>query len=277
MGFKLITGNTSESAEGIYAEDDAAIYQSIFGADGVFNIGSKLEASTAGTNTIRIRDGVLICGGHIARNQYEDLGYEDVTIQNGTTGRKRNDLIVAEFSTIGFKATDTFTLKVLQGTSTTGTPVDPTVVQENIYTGGKTRQFPLYRVRVEGATIKAPEKLFSIIPTIPELVNVDTSIQVYEENSWRVSYYNVSPTEKYVRIERQFLNGLETRGFTTIISSLPFSVKSCLISGMVHTASAPVGHAWAKIEGNQIQISNGTYTQSMYITCFGVVKVEQEG
>ena len=41
MGFKALTVNTAAEAAGhIYAEDDAAIFQSMFGGDGVLNIGN---------------------------------------------------------------------------------------------------------------------------------------------------------------------------------------------------------------------------------------------
>ena len=73
MAFVPITANTPpEDAAHIYAEDDAAIYQSIFGTDGVLDIGSKLSATIQSNNTIRIADGVIVCGGHIGRNRYAD-------------------------------------------------------------------------------------------------------------------------------------------------------------------------------------------------------------
>lgn len=110
MAFTGITINTpAEDEAHIYAEDDAAIYQSIFGVDGVLDIGSKLSATIQSNNTIRISDGVIVCGGHIGRNRYAD--YTDITITNGTPGRNRIDLIVAEFSTSGFGGTDAYTIK----------------------------------------------------------------------------------------------------------------------------------------------------------------------
>lgn len=44
-GLKGLTINTAPEAEPhLYAEDDAAIYQAICGADGVFQIGQQCEA-----------------------------------------------------------------------------------------------------------------------------------------------------------------------------------------------------------------------------------------
>jgi hypothetical protein len=170
MAFVPITANTPpEDAAHIYAEDDAAIYQSIFGTDGVLDIGSKLSATIQSNNTIRIADGVIVCGGHIGRNRYAD--YTDVTVTNGSPGKNRVDLIVAEFTTSGFGGTDTYTIKNIRGTETSGTPLPPTIMQENIYAGGKTRQIPLYKITLSGAVIKSVEKLFNIITNIWDLMS----------------------------------------------------------------------------------------------------------
>lgn len=170
MAFTGITVNTpAEDEAHIYAEDDAAIYQSIFGTDGVLDIGNKLSATIQSNNTIRISDGVIVCGGHIGRNRYAD--YTDVTITNGTPGRNRIDLIVAEFSTSGFGGTDTYVIKNIRGTETSGTPLAPAIVQENIYAGGKTRQIPLYKITLNGAIIESVEKLFNIISSMQDLMN----------------------------------------------------------------------------------------------------------
>ena len=171
MAFTGITINTpAEDEAHIYAEDDAAIYQSIFGVDGVLDIGSKLSATIQSNNTIRISDGVIVCGGHIGRNRYAD--YTDVTVTNGAPGRNRIDLIVAEFSTSGFGGTDAYTIKNISGTETSGTPLPPTIIQENIYAGGKTRQIPLYKITLNGAIIKSVEKLFNVITNIWDLASV---------------------------------------------------------------------------------------------------------
>lgn len=168
MGFKGITVNTSPEAEPhIYAEDDAAIYQSIVGSDGVMSIGQQFKATVLTNNKIRIGDGVLFVGGHFARTPY--AAYDDMEVANGRSGMNRNDLIVARIESTGSGGIDTMELKVLQGTATVSTATDPAITQEEMYGGGKVREYPLYRVKLEGLTIKAVEALYDIIPTIPNL------------------------------------------------------------------------------------------------------------
>lgn len=167
MGFKGVTKNTAPEAEPhIYAEDDAAVYQAIAGADGVFSIGQQFAATVMSNNKVRIGDGVAIIGGHIGRTAYGE--YDDMEIVNGQSGYNRNDIIVAKFVTTGTGGIDDMTLEVKQGTAAT-TATDPALTQDDIYQAGKIRELPLYRVRIEGLSIVAVEQMFEVIPTIPML------------------------------------------------------------------------------------------------------------
>lgn len=165
---KGITINTDPAAEAhIYAEDDAAIYQSIVGSDGVMMIGQQCESQVISNNKVRVKDGVIVVGGHFARIPYGD--YIDCEIVNGQSGRNRNDIIIAKFITTGTGGIDTYTLEVKQGASTTGSATDPTLTQNNLYESGKIREMPLYRVVIEGLSITKVEKMFESVPTIPML------------------------------------------------------------------------------------------------------------
>lgn len=166
MGFKALTVNTAAEAAGhIYAEDDAAIFQSMFGGDGVLNIGNCLTSTVISNNKVRISDGVLCVGGHIGRLSYAD--YQDMTIENGTSGYNRNDIIYAKFLANG--NVDSYTLAVKKGTATTGTATDPALLQGDLYEGATERDYPLYRVKLSGLSIASVDQLFSVIPTIPDL------------------------------------------------------------------------------------------------------------
>lgn len=166
-GFKPITANTPPDAlPHINAEDDAAVFQSIVGDDGVFMTGQRCKATVISNNKVRISDGVLIVGGHFGRIPYGE--YLDAEIANGQSGKKRNDLILAKFVTTGSGGIDTFTLEVKRGTAGT-TAVDPVLTQQDLYQAGKTREFPLYRVRIEGLSIVGVDKLFTEIPTLPQI------------------------------------------------------------------------------------------------------------
>ena len=167
MGFKGFTLNTPPEEEAhILAEDDAAIYQSIFGEDGVFAIGDRMKATVINNNQVRVGNGVLCVGGHIGRTVYGD--YSDMTIENGEISKNRNDIITAVFSTTGEKGIDEFKIEVKKGTPGV-VAEDPELTKENLYEGGKLREFPLWRVKLEGINIIGVEQMFKIIPKIPDL------------------------------------------------------------------------------------------------------------
>ena len=168
-GLRALNINTPPEAEPhIYAEDDAAIYKAIFGGDGVSTIGQACKATVLSNNRVRIADGVLCVDGHMARIPYGE--YEDCEIMNGQSGKNRNDIIVAKFETTGTGGIDTMTCEVIQGTAGE-TAVDPELTQDDIYAGGKVREYPLYRVKIEGLSITAVEQMFEIIPSNKDLSN----------------------------------------------------------------------------------------------------------
>lgn len=166
-GLKPITVNTpTEDEAHIYAEDDTAIYQSLFGEDGVSSVGQACKATVLSNNKVRVADGVICVGGHFARIPYGD--YIDCEIENGQSGQNRNDIIVARFETTGTGGIDTYTCEVKKGMAGS-TATDPEIVQEDLYKAGKVRELPLYRVKIEGLSITAVEQLFTLRKTNEEL------------------------------------------------------------------------------------------------------------
>lgn len=188
MAFKPITYKSAPGAEPhITPEDDAAIYESIVGTDGVFAIGEQFKATVISNNKVRIGNGVLNVGGHMGRTTYGD--YVDMTIENGVSEQNRNDLIIARF-VIG--DTDTYELDVKKGVSGKEA-VDPELVQEDLYNGGKTREYPLYRVKIEGLSIVKVEQMFEVRPTI-SMLNMHLSNLTVKKTSTQGGWV----VEKYV-------------------------------------------------------------------------------
>lgn len=223
-GLKGLTLNTPpEEAAHIYAEDDAAIFQSIAGEDGVFTIGQQCKATTLSNNKVRIADGVLIVGGHFARIPYGK--YEDCEIANGESGKKRNDIIVAVFETTGTGGIDKMHCTVKRGVAGT-TAVDPELTQDDIYNNGKIREMPLYRVKIEGLSIVAVEPMFDLKPDMSMIMRclkdyiVEQGKQLIAGTS-RYNYY-----EKYANgklVQWGTANCSYTDGYGIIKYAIPFS------------------------------------------------------
>lgn len=164
MAEKAITINTAPEAEAhIFAQDDAAIFHSILGgASGILPGESLMPATKISNNLVRIGPGVFSNQGYMIRIATGD--YKDLTIDSGTAGMNRYDLIVAEFTRVG--AVDSHVLKVVKGTATSGTPADPTLTQQNLDQSGTVRQEPLYRVRLSGTTLTQIDLLATQLPNL---------------------------------------------------------------------------------------------------------------
>lgn len=166
-GFKGITINTPTDQQAhIYAEDDGAIYEAIAGEDAVFAIGKRLKATVMGNNKVRIEDGVLMVGGRFGRIPYGE--YVDITIENGMAGKKRNDLIVGRVETTGTGGADTFSIVVKKGVAGTSA-TDPAITQSSIYNAGRIREFPLYRIKIDGINIIAAEAMFETTASMKDM------------------------------------------------------------------------------------------------------------
>lgn len=256
MGLKGITVNTAAEAEAhIYAEDDAAIYQSILGMDAVADIGQKCKATVISNNKIRVSDGVVVVGGHVARIPYGE--YEDCEIANGQTGKNRNDLIVARFETTGSGGVDKMTCKVYQGTAGS-TAADPSITQDNIYQNGKVREFPLYRVRIEGLNIVAVDQLFTVLPSMATINKdlADTSdkiaVKSYKQADMHLqSFYNVSAFSAYkVGREVHFNVSLDPKSGTTLLANKLYAITSAAIATdlrpavLTHIQCVGCGQSW---------------------------------
>lgn len=256
MGLKGITVNTAAEAEAhIYADDDAAIYQSILGMDAVADIGQKCKATVISNNKIRVSDGVVVVGGHVARIPYGE--YEDCEIANGQTGKNRNDLIVARFETTGSGGVDKMTCKVYQGTAGS-TAADPRITKDNIYQNGKVREFPLYRIRLEGLNIVAVDQLFTVLPSMATINKdlADTSdkiaVKSYKQADVHLqSFYNVSAFSAYkVGREVHFNVSLDPKSGTTLLANKLYAITSAAIATdlrpavLTHIQCVGCGQGW---------------------------------
>lgn len=173
---EIITGYTGENH--VTSADDASLYRGIFGqGDYVLDVGNKFAATIIDNNTVRIMDGDLVIQGHQARIRAND--YEEVTIDNGTPGEKRNDLIVARYQKNTTTGIESITLEVVKGTPG-ATAVDPDVVQEDLSTGGTQRDFPLYRVSLNGLVLESVTSLFTVLPNFEDFM---THLADYEKEA----------------------------------------------------------------------------------------------
>lgn len=276
MALYPITVNTPvEALPHIYAEDDAAIYESISGGDGVYDIGEMLKATVLSNNNVRIGNGVLSVGGHIARIKYGD--YEEMTIDNGESGKNRNDLIVARFSTTGFGGVDEFSLEVKKGVAVTGAAKDPEIETGNLYEGETIREFPLHRVRLEGISIVAVDQLFAVRKTNEQLQKEvdELNRKLDQESSTKVMGFSfLRRGNEVLMTHNSILEVVEAGHVYTNQGSIPMGYRPALdlsaIPGLITDGNNKIRGTWwlvANSTGSINVISSITHSDPLsYVT-----------
>ena len=171
MGMQLNTGDTGRA---VSPAADGSLYSKIFGSGCyVLSGGNELKAEIQSNNLIKIYDGDLIMQG---RHSYIPASDSDnVTINNGSQGMNRKDLIVARYTKDSTGVEDV-TLQVVQGTATSGTATAPGYTDGDILKGATAKDFPLYEVSLTGINITEVKKLFKVLGTNEDLENSLTEL-----------------------------------------------------------------------------------------------------
>lgn len=156
---KIVTGHTGSAHitsddwaalnAGLVAENDAVL---------AFNMPTATETSS-GVITVPKME-ILIQGVHCRTD-----GTEKVTVETGSQGLYRRDLIIGRYQKNSSSGVESFSIDIVKGTASSS-PSDPSVTQNNIRSGGTLREVPLYRVNLYGSTIQ------SIEPAIDNVMNL---------------------------------------------------------------------------------------------------------
>lgn len=146
----------------VTAADMASLYAALFGHGSyVLDRGNRFAATVVTNNSISIASGDLLLQGRHVR--IEDGTTVELTIESGTSGNKRSDLIVARYTRNSSTGVEEVNLVVLKGTQTTGTPADPDYTPGNIIQDkALVADVPLYRIPLDGLTVGTPVRLFEV-------------------------------------------------------------------------------------------------------------------
>lgn len=154
MAFEIVDGMTG--TKHISSDDLAALNTATVGkASCVLDYGNDFSLTMASANAATLGTGVGMVGGKRFWNQAP----VSLTVQSGTQGQKRNDLVVARYSktTEGIESIEPV---VIKGTPTTGTAADPAVTANDL---------KLWRIPLNGITVGTPAKLFSPVTPLATL------------------------------------------------------------------------------------------------------------
>lgn len=151
---RIITGSTGTAH--VTANDDGELNQAVFGTGlVVLPNGNKLGATVVTANTIRIADGSVIFQGRQA--SINPGAYEDMSIQTGSYGKKRIDLICVRYEVDDETGYESISLVVKTGTAASGTPTAPSYAEGDIRTGAALAECPLYRVTINNTSVESVE------------------------------------------------------------------------------------------------------------------------
>ena len=212
---EIITGYTGKPH--VTAEQDRDVNEGIFDTGSfVLKTGSQLAAELVSNNEIKVRDGVLViqgCTAVIKKNTYDP-----VTIANGSQGMKRIDLIVARYNKNEETKIEEVMLKVIQGTPNASTAAVPTYKTGDIQSGDLVADMPLYKVTLDGLNVTSVDKMFTVIPTLPELSSNLTKTNNVLEN--RKPIFIDSTAQGTANLDtNSFLKSGVTYAFIVIVSS----------------------------------------------------------
>lgn len=155
---ELVTGFQGKNH--VTAEQIADFNRGIFGNAAILPVGSKMAVEIQTANRITVKDGAAVFDG---REVY--IGYgknEAVNLTSGTQGKKRNDIVVVEYKKENESGVESVALKVISGTPSSATPVDPAVNDVDIRTGTTRSEKPFCRVRLNGTAIEGIDMLVEV-------------------------------------------------------------------------------------------------------------------
>lgn len=224
----LVTGYAGQ--EHVTAADMGAFNASVFGSGQyVTGSGNRLVASVVTNNQIRVLDGdIIMQGRHIRLNPNT---YVDLTVENGSQGMLRNDLIVARYTKDSGTGVEDCNLVVIKGTAVASNPSDPAYTSGDIINGDVLlNDMPLYRVPLDGLNVGELVCLFDVKANTPSFVETTMLAASWVDKTY--SFEETYPAERFnIEVEvapSATVEQFETFGAAMICGSANSNVATAL-------------------------------------------------
>lgn len=154
MAFEIVDGMTG--TKHISSDDLSALNIATIGKSNcVLGYGDNFKLTMASANSATLGTGVGMVGGKRFWNQ----AATSLTVQSGTQGQKRNDLVVARYAKTS-AGVESITPVVIKGTPSTGTAADPATTSNDL---------KLWRIPLNGISVGTPVKLFDTVTSLASL------------------------------------------------------------------------------------------------------------
>lgn len=168
---KIVTGKTGTPH--VTSRQFRGMMEGIIGQDSyIITHGENLEPELVTNNKLKIKSGMMCHHGNIST---VEIGtYDDVTIQNGTQGMKRIDLIVNRYSKVEGTGIEENNWVVIQGTPAAEDPVAPAYTEGNLQEGDLVDDCPVFEAHLDGINVTEIVKLLDVSQNMSTL-NADLS------------------------------------------------------------------------------------------------------
>ena len=177
MAFEIVDGMTG--TKHISSDDLSALNIATIGESNcVINYGDNFKLTMTNANTATLGTGVGMVGG----KRFWNHAATNLTVQSGTQGQKRNDLVVARYAKTS-AGIESITPVVIKGTPTTGTAADPEVTANDL---------KLWRVPLDGINAGTPVKLFEPVTPLATLGDSVSNTVLYKNTKGTTTNFVLS-------------------------------------------------------------------------------------
>ena len=156
---KIVTGKTGTPH--VTSRQFRGMMEGIIGQDSyIITHGENLEPELVTNNKLKIKSGMMCHHGNISA---VEIGtYDEVTVQNGTQGMKRIDLIVNRYSKVEGTGIEENNWVVIQGTPAAEDPAAPAYTEGNLQEGDLVDDCPVFEAHLDGINVTEIVKLLDV-------------------------------------------------------------------------------------------------------------------
>ena len=158
----------------ISSNDMQSFQLGITGEDGAFPVGEIFRTELASNNELKVYDGEGVVGG--VHFRVAPGTYDSITLENGSQGKRRKDLIVVRYTRSASDGTENTEWAVKKGTETTGTPTAPAATTGDIRNGDALAELPMFEIEYNGLNVVEVTEKFQTLMSLKELRELVSSL-----------------------------------------------------------------------------------------------------
>lgn len=158
----------------------------------ILQTGERLEPELASNNLLRVKSGMMCHHSNIS--SIDNGTYDEITIQNGTQGMKRIDLVVNRYTIEEETEIEKNEWVVIQGTPAESNPTVPAYTEGDLRNGDLIDDCPVFEVELDGINVTEVRKRLNLCST-----NEDTG-WIYPDISGGFEAYTIGWRPRYRRV-----------------------------------------------------------------------------